>query len=210
MVPGRRQARAARIRPEESGGWLAILDHGCHITSIAMYLMGPVEQVHTMIGVSKDLPDASSGPPAMITFKFASGEALPELRLHYRTLGKPVQGVTTRSMEQIQAYSWPGNVRELQNVLERAAILAEGPIVSLEEALTGRGDIGTGPFGIIGNIIWLLVAGWWLALGHLISAALDFITIIGIPFGVQHIKLAGASLFPIGLTIVERGRRRNT
>jgi predicted ATPase/transcriptional regulator with GAF, ATPase, and Fis domain len=56
-----------------------------------------------------------------------------------RTLGKPLQGVTTRSMEQIQAYSWPGNVRELQNVLERAAILAEGPIVSLEEALTDRG-----------------------------------------------------------------------
>jgi formate hydrogenlyase transcriptional activator len=56
-----------------------------------------------------------------------------------RTLGKPLQGVTTRSMEQVQTYSWPGNVRELQNVLERAAILAEGPIVSLEEALIGRG-----------------------------------------------------------------------
>jgi predicted ATPase/transcriptional regulator with GAF, ATPase, and Fis domain len=56
-----------------------------------------------------------------------------------RTLGKPLQGVTTRSMEQVQAYSWPGNVRELQNVLERAAILAEGPIVGLEEALIGRG-----------------------------------------------------------------------
>jgi len=65
-------------------------------------------------------------------------------------------------------------------------------------------DIGTGPLGVIGNIIWLLVAGWWLALGHLISAVLDFITIIGIPFGVQHVKLAGASLFPIGLTVVER------
>jgi predicted ATPase/transcriptional regulator with GAF, ATPase, and Fis domain len=55
-----------------------------------------------------------------------------------RTLGKPLQGVSARSMEQIQSYSWPGNVRELQNVLERAAILAEGPIVSLEEAFTGR------------------------------------------------------------------------
>ena len=51
-----------------------------------------------------------------------------------RTLGKPLQGVTTRSMEQIQLYSWPGNVRELQNILERAAILAEGPIVGIEEA----------------------------------------------------------------------------
>ena len=55
-----------------------------------------------------------------------------------RTLGKPLQGVSARSMEQIQGYSWPGNVRELQNVLERAAILAEGPIISLEEAFTGR------------------------------------------------------------------------
>ena len=55
-----------------------------------------------------------------------------------RTLGKPLQGVSARSMEQIQSYSWPGNVRELQNVLERAAILAEGPIISLEEAFTGR------------------------------------------------------------------------
>ncbi len=74
------------------------------------------------------------------------------------------------------------------------------------EVLNGRGDIGTGPFGIVGNIIWLLVAGWWLALGHLISAVLDFITIVGIPFGVQHVKLAGASLFPIGLTVVELSR----
>ena len=55
-----------------------------------------------------------------------------------RTLGKPLQGVSARSMEQIRSYSWPGNIRELQNVLERAAILAEGPVISLEEALTGR------------------------------------------------------------------------
>jgi formate hydrogenlyase transcriptional activator len=52
-----------------------------------------------------------------------------------RTLGKPLHGVTTRSMAMLQDYSWPGNVRELQNVLERAAILAEGPIVNLESTL---------------------------------------------------------------------------
>jgi formate hydrogenlyase transcriptional activator len=55
-----------------------------------------------------------------------------------RTLGKPLQGVSARSLEQLQHYAWPGNVRELQNVLERAAILAEGPIVSLESTLTTR------------------------------------------------------------------------
>jgi predicted ATPase/transcriptional regulator with GAF, ATPase, and Fis domain len=52
-----------------------------------------------------------------------------------RTLGKPLHGVTARSMAQLQEYSWPGNVRELQNILERAAILAEGPIVNLESTL---------------------------------------------------------------------------
>lgn len=78
------------------------------------------------------------------------------------------------------------------------------------QMLQGREDIGTGPFGIVGNIVWLLVAGWWLALGHLVSAFLDFVTIIGIPFGVQHVKLAGASLFPIGLTVVDRNRPRDT
>ena len=62
-----------------------------------------------------------------------------------RTLGKPLQGVSARSMEQIQNYSWPGNVRELQNVLERAAILAEGPIISLEEAFTGRVPVKATP-----------------------------------------------------------------
>jgi formate hydrogenlyase transcriptional activator len=51
-----------------------------------------------------------------------------------RTLGKPLQGVTARSMEQIQRYGWPGNVRELQNVLERAAILAPGAVVDVEPA----------------------------------------------------------------------------
>ena len=55
-----------------------------------------------------------------------------------RTLGKPLHGVTARSMEQIQRYAWPGNVRELQNVLERAAILAEGPIVDVSAALADR------------------------------------------------------------------------
>jgi predicted ATPase len=55
-----------------------------------------------------------------------------------RTLGKPLHGVDGRSMAHLQEYSWPGNVRELQNLLERAAILAEGPIVSLEPTLTIR------------------------------------------------------------------------
>lgn len=70
------------------------------------------------------------------------------------------------------------------------------------EELSGQEDIGTSPFGVIGNIIWFIFAGLWLALGHLCSALCCFITIIGIPFGIQHLKLAGVALWPIGKTIV--------
>ena len=72
--------------------------------------------------------------------------------------------------------------------------------------LSGRVDLGTGPLGLIGNIIWFLVAGWWLAIGHLTSALACFVTIIGIPFGIQHIKLALIAIAPIGMTIVPAHR----
>ena len=68
--------------------------------------------------------------------------------------------------------------------------------------LTGRHDLGTGPLGLIGNVLWFLVGGWWLAIGHLTSALACFITIIGIPFGIQHIKLALIALAPVGMTVV--------
>ena len=67
---------------------------------------------------------------------------------------------------------------------------------------TGRDDLGTGPLGVIGNIIWLLVAGWWLALLHLVTAVLLAVTIIGLPFAWAHLKLAGLALWPIGKMIV--------
>src|SRR5215470_13839148 len=67
---------------------------------------------------------------------------------------------------------------------------------------TGQEDVGTGPFGLIGNIIWLVLAGWWLALGHVIIAIGLAITIIGIPFAWAHLKLAGLALWPIGKMIV--------
>ena len=69
-------------------------------------------------------------------------------------------------------------------------------------AYTGSQDVGTGPLGVLGNLVWLLLAGWWLALGHLITAVLLAITIIGIPFAWAHLKLAGIALWPIGKTIV--------
>jgi uncharacterized membrane protein YccF (DUF307 family) len=67
---------------------------------------------------------------------------------------------------------------------------------------TGTEDLGTGPFGLIGNIIWLVLAGWWLALGHLVTAVVLAVTIIGIPFAWAHLKLAGIALWPIGKVIV--------
>jgi len=66
----------------------------------------------------------------------------------------------------------------------------------------GREDTGTGPLGTIGNIVWLVLAGWWLALGHLVFAIVLAITIIGIPFAWAHLKLAGLALWPIGRAIV--------
>src|SRR5258706_13719015 len=66
----------------------------------------------------------------------------------------------------------------------------------------GREDVGTGPLGFIGNIIWLVLAGWWLALSHLIIAFVLAITIVGIPFAWAHLKLTGLALWPIGRTIV--------
>ena len=66
----------------------------------------------------------------------------------------------------------------------------------------GTHDIGTGPFGLLGNIVWLVLAGWWLALGHLLTAILWAVTIVGIPFAWAHLKLAGLALWPIGKMVV--------
>jgi uncharacterized membrane protein YccF (DUF307 family) len=70
--------------------------------------------------------------------------------------------------------------------------------------LTGNEDIGTGDWALIGNVIWCVLAGFWLALGHLASAVAGAMTIIGIPFAIQHLKLAMISFAPIGQTIVSK------
>ena len=54
----------------------------------------------------------------------------------------------------------------------------------------------------LGNILWLILAGWWLALGHLVAAVLLAITIIGLPLAAGHIKLVPVSLWPFGREIV--------
>lgn len=61
---------------------------------------------------------------------------------------------------------------------------------------------GAGAGSMLGNIIWIIVAGWWLALGHLFTGLLLCITIIGIPFGIANFKLIPISLMPLGHEIV--------
>jgi uncharacterized membrane protein YccF (DUF307 family) len=60
-----------------------------------------------------------------------------------------------------------------------------------------------GVMSVIGNIIWIIVAGWWLALGHLVSGIAECITIIGIPLGLANFKLIPVSLMPLGVRIVD-------
>jgi uncharacterized membrane protein YccF (DUF307 family) len=57
---------------------------------------------------------------------------------------------------------------------------------------------------LVGNIVWIVLGGLWLALAHLLFALLLAITVIGIPFAVQHLKLAQLSLTPYGKMIVTR------
>ncbi len=56
---------------------------------------------------------------------------------------------------------------------------------------------------LILNIIWVVFAGWWLALHHLILAVMLAVTLIGIPFALQHLKLAVISLAPVGKDVIE-------
>ncbi|MEU0872868.1 YccF domain-containing protein [Nocardia brasiliensis] len=62
---------------------------------------------------------------------------------------------------------------------------------------------GSGAGSLVGNVIWFIVAGWWLALGHLLTSIPLFISIIGIPFGWANLKLIPLSLFPLGRDIVD-------
>ena len=78
-----------------------------------------------------------------------------------------------------------------------------GKRVVERDMVTGREDLGTGPLGMVLNLIWIVLGGWHLALMHLIIGIGQCITIIGIPFGIQHFKLALIALAPVGKEVVE-------
>ena len=63
-----------------------------------------------------------------------------------------------------------------------------------------RPDAGAG--ALIGNIIWIILFGWWLALGHLIAGIALCLTIIGIPLGLASFKIIPISLMPLGVEII--------
>lgn len=63
-------------------------------------------------------------------------------------------------------------------------------------------DPTAGGASTIGNVLWFLLFGWWLALGHIIAAVLCAITIIGLPFAVANIKLVPVALVPFGRDVV--------
>ena len=55
----------------------------------------------------------------------------------------------------------------------------------------------------LGNIVWVVLAGWWLAIGHILSALVLAITIIGIPFAWANLKMVPVALLPLGKQIVD-------
>ena len=73
-------------------------------------------------------------------------------------------------------------------------------IVPRDQA-TGQEDLGTGPVGFIMNILWFILGGWYIALSHLLIAIPEFVSIIGIPFGLKDLQLAQLALAPVGVTI---------
>jgi len=79
-----------------------------------------------------------------------------------------------------------------------------GKEVVPRELVTGREDLGTGGLGCVLNAVWFLLGGWYIALSHLIAAAAEAVTIIGIPLAIKDLQLAIAAIAPIGKTVVDR------
>ncbi|MGO2110643.1 MAG: YccF domain-containing protein [Pseudoclavibacter sp.] len=70
----------------------------------------------------------------------------------------------------------------------------------VEKPSTGVGALGAA----LGNIVWVLLAGWWLAIEHILSGIALCVTIIGIPFGIANFKMVPVALLPLGKQIVDK------
>jgi uncharacterized membrane protein YccF (DUF307 family) len=73
-----------------------------------------------------------------------------------------------------------------------------------------RREDASGFWSLVGNILWILIGAWWLALIHLAIAVLFFITIVGIPFGVANVKLARLAITPFGLVVSDQNQTTGT
>lgn len=80
----------------------------------------------------------------------------------------------------------------------RLAIYALWPF---GKTVVKRGDAGAG--SAIGNVLWILLFGWWLALGHIITGIALCLTIIGIPLGIGNFKMVPLAVLPLGREIVD-------
>jgi uncharacterized membrane protein YccF (DUF307 family) len=69
---------------------------------------------------------------------------------------------------------------------------------------TGRHDLGTGPVGVVLNVIWFVLGGWYVALTHVLVGIALVPFIVTIPFSIQHFKLALIALAPVGTAVVDR------
>jgi len=89
-------------------------------------------------------------------------------------------------------------------VIGQLALFPFGKEAISRKDLKGGDDIGTGGLGMLGNVVWFFIGGLWLALSHCFAAFICAVTVIGIPFALQHLKLAGLALAPIGKIIVSK------
>lgn len=65
------------------------------------------------------------------------------------------------------------------------------------KTVTYGGGIGS----MLVNVVWVILVGWWMALGYVVAGVLNCITVIGIPFGLQSFKMAKLTLWPFGAQI---------